>query len=210
MFFYVVLGLLLLLGILKTIYSRYFNTLFRVFFNTSLRQNQLTDQLEQATVPSFLFNIFFMLTGGLYLYIMLRHFIPAVSEHRYLLYLCIAAVAICYSVKFLTLSFTGWITNYKQEAETYIFIVFLLNKVIGILLLPFIILSLFSTGIIASYAIFISIIALLLVVLVRLFRSYSLLQNRLKISGFHFMLYVFALEILPIILIYKGAMLFFG
>ena len=46
-FFYIMAGLLLFLGIMKTVYSRYFTTLFRVFFNTSLRQTQLTDQLEQ-------------------------------------------------------------------------------------------------------------------------------------------------------------------
>ncbi|MEJ7609575.1 MAG: hypothetical protein WKF88_00190 [Ferruginibacter sp.] len=58
-FFYIIIAVLLFLGIMKTVYSRYFNTLFRVFFNTSLRQNQLTDQLEQAVVPSFLLICFF-------------------------------------------------------------------------------------------------------------------------------------------------------
>src|SRR5690606_2705627 len=57
--FYVICILVLLLGIFKTIFSKYFNDLFRVYFNTSLRQTQLTDQLLQAKLPSLLLNVFF-------------------------------------------------------------------------------------------------------------------------------------------------------
>ncbi|MBK7884324.1 MAG: hypothetical protein IPJ81_11420 [Chitinophagaceae bacterium] len=56
--FYILTGLVLLLGILKVLYYRYFQTLFRVFFNTSLRQSQLTDQLLIAKLQSLIFNIF--------------------------------------------------------------------------------------------------------------------------------------------------------
>ena len=210
-YFYVIAGLLLFLGIMKTLYSRYFNTLFRVFFNTSLRQNQLTDQLEQAKIPSLLFNIFFVLSAGLYLYLLVGYYGATTNRDVSPWQWCIpAAVACCYFVKYLTLRFTGWITNYKAEAGTYIFIVFLLNKVIGILLLPFIIILLFGSASLASYAVFISIIMLSLILLLRFFRSWSLLQNRLKVTRFHFFLYIISLEILPIALIYKAVMLFLG
>ena len=42
-FFYLIAGMVLLLACLKYFYSRYFTNLFRVFFNTSLRQSQITD-----------------------------------------------------------------------------------------------------------------------------------------------------------------------
>lgn len=73
-FFYLIAGLVLLLACLKYFYSRYFTNLFRVFFNTSLRQNQITDQLLQAKLPSFLFNIFFVISGGIYVYVLLSHY----------------------------------------------------------------------------------------------------------------------------------------
>ena len=57
--FYSLCILVLILGVFKTFYRGYFNNLFRVFFNTSLRQTQLTDQLLQAKLPSFILNIFF-------------------------------------------------------------------------------------------------------------------------------------------------------
>jgi Domain of unknown function (DUF4271) len=210
-FFYLLLSLFLALGIARTFFSRYFNTLFRVFFNTSLRQNQLTDQLEQAKLPSLIFNVFFVITTGLYSYFLLHYFY---ANHQkldwYILFVCIAVVAICYLVKYLSLKFTGWVTNYQSEADTYIFIIFLLNKVIGIFLLPIVTIMAFSTYQIASYAIGISFIFISILFIIRFLRSFSLLQSRLKISQFHFFLYIIALEILPILLIYRAVTLYFG
>ena len=57
--FYLLAGIFLIFGFFKVFYSTYFNNIFRVFFNTSLRQNQLTDLLLQAKLPSLIFNIFF-------------------------------------------------------------------------------------------------------------------------------------------------------
>ena len=209
--FYLMAALLFFLGLLRTIFSRYFSTLFRVFFNTSLRQNQLTDQLEQATLPSLLFNVFFVFSGGLYLYFLHQYFIGRTNTLNWnYLTLCIAVIAVSYIVKYLTLLFTGWVTNNVEEAKTYIFVVFLLNKIIGIFLLPFVLLMAFSSFKIVGYAVLLSLILLSILLLTRFFRAYSLLQNKLKFNRFHFFIYVLAIEILPIVLIYKSVVVFFG
>lgn len=210
-FFYIFAALFLLLGLLRTIFSRFFTTMFRVFFNTSLRQNQLTDQLEQAALPSLLFNIFFVLSMGLYIYILYEHYN---IHHDYInwvyLGLCMLTVAVCYTVKYVSLLFTGWLTNHKPEAKIYIFSIFLLNKINGMLLLPFTILIAFSTYKLADYASIISLFILAILLLSRFFRTYGLLQNRLKLNGMHFLIYIISLEILPILLIYKTAVIFFS
>ena len=59
--FYFILSLFLFLGILNAVFKNYFNTMIRVFFKTSLRQSQLTDQLMQAKLPSLCLNIFSVL-----------------------------------------------------------------------------------------------------------------------------------------------------
>ena len=210
-FFYIFAALFLLLGLLRTIFSRFFTTMFRVFFNTSLRQNQLTDQLEQAALPSLFFNTFFVLSMGLYIYILYEHYN---IHHDYInwvyLGLCMLTVGVCYIVKYISLLFTGWLTNHKPEAKIYIFSIFLLNKINGMLLLPFTILIAFSTYKIADYASIISIFTLAILLLSRFFRTYGLLQNRLKLNGMHFLIYIISLEILPILLIYKTALIFFS
>ncbi len=211
LFFYIITFLFLILGIAKTFYSRYFTTLFRVFFNTSLRQTQLTDQLEQAKLPSLIFNVFFIITSGLYIYFVTQFWSAGKApSNKYLLFFCIIAVAICYTVKYLSLLFTGWLTNSIAETKTYIFIIFLLNKVIGIFLLAVIPIIAFGNKTAATYAILFSLIGIALVFLLRFFRSYSLLQTKLKISRIHFFIYVISLEILPLAIISKFILHFFN
>ena len=69
--FYFILTLFLFLGILNTVFKNYFNTMIRVFFKTSLRQSQLTDQLMQAKLPSLFLNIFSVLVSGFYIFTLL-------------------------------------------------------------------------------------------------------------------------------------------
>ncbi|MEP6711949.1 MAG: DUF4271 domain-containing protein [Ferruginibacter sp.] len=215
-FFYLLAALVLLLGIARTTYPRYFSNIFRVFFNSSLRQSQLTDQLSQDKLPSLIFNILFVILAGLYFYLLTTYLLLTGSLHftrppttGYLLSLCVGAFAVIYFVKFMALKFTGWITGYKQEADIYTFIVFLINKIIAICLLPIVIVMAFSEQEVAGIFILISFILIGAMLLMRFFKSYGLLQHRLKVSRFHFFLYIFSVEVLPLFLIYKGVMFFF-
>ncbi|MGG9971221.1 DUF4271 domain-containing protein [Ferruginibacter sp. SUN002] len=207
-YFYIIAGMALFLGFFKFFYAKYFNNLFRVFFNTSLRQSQLTDQLLQAKLPSLFFNIFFVLSGGIYVYFLLEHFNWMPHKNKLLtMTTCILAVAVIYFVKFLTLKFTGWLTSYKEPVNTYVFVVFLINKILGIFLLPFIIMMAFSSESIAKPAMLTSLFLIVLFLLLRFIRSYGLLQTRLRVSKLHFFLYIAGIEVIPLLLIYKGLMI---
>ena len=208
-FFYLIAGMVLLLACLKYFYSRYFSNLFRVFFNTSLRQNQITDQLLQAKLPSFLFNIFFVISGGIYVYVLLSHYrLTSAGNEWVFIFASVALTGLIYFIKFCTLKFTGWITGLGEAVDVYVFVTFLINKIIGIFLVPFIIILSFSELQIVKIAALVSLLSIGIFLLLRFFRSYGLIQNQLKISKFHFFLYIVGLEILPLLLIYKGLMVY--
>ena len=207
--FYILAGLVFLFGIVKTIYARYFSTLFRVFFNSSLRQSQLTDQLMQAKLPSLFFNTIFVLAGGLYVYFLMQSVVANSKVIDWILMAgCVMAFIIIYLIKFFAVKFVGWLTGFNSEADTYIFIVFLISKIIGICLLPVIVVLAFSNIAIMNVVVILSFILVGVMLLFRFIRSFSLLQHKLKISRFHFLLYIFSLEILPLLLIYKAVELF--
>ena len=208
--FYLIVGMLLLLACLRFFYSKYFNNLFRVFFNSSLRQSQLTDQLLQARLPSLFFNVFFVISTGFFVYLLLKYFHWLEDSALWWTFLpgCIAVVGIIYGAKYFTLKFTGWITSYKDSIDTYIFVIFLINKIIGILLVPIVVLMAFSEYWVVRIVVVPALIITGLLILLRFFRSYGLLQGRLKVSRFHFLLYVIGIEVLPILMIYKGLMLY--
>lgn len=204
--FYMFCTILLLLGILKIFYSRYFYNIFRVFFNTSLRQNQLTDLLLQAKLPSLIFNIFFVLSTGFYTWSILNYYhLPKQANNYIILSGCIGAIGFVYIGKFLCLKFIGWVSGMTDQSDTYIFITFLINKILGVILLPFTIIILFGTITWINAAAIISLFIIGLLFLSRYFRSYSLLQNNLKLNLFHFIIYIAAIEIVPILIIYKVA-----
>ncbi len=207
--FYLIAGIVLLLGFCKYLYGRYFTNLFRVFFNTSLRQSQLTDQLLQAKLPSLVFNIFFAISGGVYLYILLLHYHLIDEENKWLMIVSsMLLLGLIYFIKFCTLKFTGWVTGLTDITNIYLFVIFLINKIIGIFLVPFVVILSFSDAEVVKIAVIVSLMSIGIFLLLRFFRSYGLLQNQLKISRFHFILYIAGIELLPLLLIYKGLMVY--
>ncbi len=207
--FYFLAFLLLVLGLLKLAYSRYFSNLVRVFFNTSLRQSQLTDQLLQAKLPSLLFNLFFILIGGYYIFLLMAIFGKITfGDWPVVLPICIIALLLIYLVKYWVLKFAGWITGHRAQTETYIFIVFLVNKMIALALVPLVIVMSFSQQGLVQVALILSFVVIGSMLLMRFFRSYGLLQHGIRVSRFHFFLYIIGIEVLPLLLIYQSAMIF--
>jgi hypothetical protein len=194
----------LLLAIFKVLYTKYFNNIFRVFFNTSLRQNQLTDLLIQAKLPSLIFNAFFVISAGLYAWLLLNQFYPIKQSNNYLLLaISVLSVGVLYLGKFLALKIIGWISGMGTTIDQYIFVIFLINKITGIILIPFIVLLAFAPAGWLTFVIVSSFFIVGILFLLRYLRSYGLLQNQIKINGFHFLLYILGMEVLPILIIYK-------
>lgn len=210
-FFYLVVLLLLIYGVLKILFPKYFDDLFRLFFRTTLKQRQIKEQLMQTPLPSLLLNGFFILSAGLYISLVVKHFDinPAGSFWMLLLY-AYTGLSIIYFIKFAGLKITGWLFGMEEAADSYIFIVFVVNKMLGILLLPFIVFIAFSTNEIYSISLLISYCVAVGLLAYRLVLTWAAIRNQVKVNPFHFFLYVCAFEIAPLLLIYKGLMLFFG
>ncbi|MEO8854136.1 MAG: DUF4271 domain-containing protein [Ginsengibacter sp.] len=208
--FYSLCGVLLILGIFKTVFRGYFKNLFRVYFNTSLRQTQLSDQLEQAKLPSFILNIFFAITAGIYIWLLFHYYHPPrLVSSKILLPVCILSVAALYFVKFCLLKFMGWVSELQQTTNKYIFAIFLVNKITGIILVPIIILLSFSNPSWRTVITNGSFIIIALFFLSRYFKSYGALDKKVRINPFHFIIYIAAAEIIPLLLIYKVAVDYF-
>lgn len=205
--FYLLFGMIFVMALIKFFFPRYFTNLFRVFFNTSLRQSQLADQLLQAKLPSLFFNSFFIISAGIYAYFLMVQYGLIKGQVNWMtLAACVVTLAVIYLGKFCTLKFSGWITGYKEAADTYIFIIFMICKIIGIILIPFTVFMAFSGNGIAAASALVSLLIIGFLLLLRFFRSYGLIRNQLKVSRFHFFLYIAGIEIIPLLLIYKAVL----
>lgn len=205
---YLVAGVILLLGIIRSAYLKYFSDLFRAFFNPTLSQRQLKDQLSQSPFPNFLLNTFFVISLGLYLYLLMyRLDYPAGAIAWILIPGLMLLVGVIYLVKYVVLRFCGWLFGNEELIDAYVFILYLINKVLGILLAPFLIVLAFCSPEIAAICLYISIFFIVLLVVYRYVRSYSLVRQYLSFSKLHFFLYLCAFEVVPVLIITKVLLL---
>lgn len=208
--FYGLIGLLMAFAFLRQAFPKYFNDLFRLFFRTTLKQKQVREQLMQTHLPSLLLNIFFMVSGGLYIDILFQHFGSAPVDNFWLLFLyCSLGLSIIYIIKFLGLKIFGWLFNMKESADNYIFVVYIINKVIGIFLLPFLVLLSFIKGYAYTLALVLSWCGIGILLIYRFLLTYAYIRNQVRFNPFHFFLYLCAFEIAPLLLIYKALLFFF-
>lgn len=202
--FYILAALGILLGVFRSAFPAYFNNMFRVFFNTSLRQNQLTDQLLQAPLPSLFFNIFFILSASLLIYLYLGHYNHLVLYASWKIFLvAMACLSFIYLIKYSFFKFVGWVSGMSAYAGSYLFVVFLVNKILGICFFPLLPLIAFSRPEIASMAVTASLILWILLMAIRFLRTYGLVSGSLQMNRFHFILFTLALEIIPMLALIK-------
>jgi Domain of unknown function (DUF4271) len=209
--FYLLTGIVLLFAFLKLLFPKYFNDLFRLFFRTTLKARQVREQMVQTPLPSLLLNIFFTLTAGLYITFLVRHYKIGESQNFWLLLAyTIAGLVVVYVVKYIGLLFSGWLFNMKEVAESYAFIVFIINKAVGIFLVPLLILLAFSEGSAYNITLTLSFAGLAALLAYRFILSYGVIRSQIRVAPFHFFLYLLAFEVIPLLVLYKWLMIFVG
>jgi hypothetical protein len=202
--FYLLVGILFYFALIRVFFEKYFNNLLTLFFRVSLRQQQIREQVLQAPLPSLLLNILFIISGGLYACFLLHYSQIGASIRFWVLYLyCMLLLGTIYLVKFLILKFIGWVFSISRATDIYVFIVFLVNKMLGIFLLPFLIIITFSGTGIREIFITISLAMVFVLWSYRVLAAYRPIRNEIKLTPFYFFLYLCAFEIAPLLLIYR-------
>lgn len=203
--FYTICVLLLLAGLIRQGFPKYFHDLMWLFFRaSSFRQKQIREQLLQTPLPSLLMNIFFVFAAGVYIGFLLQYY-GSFDDARYWpsIFSCVLLVMALYLGKFLVLRLVGWLFNISETMETYIFIVFLINKIIGLTLIPILIFLFFGQSGFLPFLLNLSYLIVGFLFVYRFVLSYRAIIRDVKVSRLHFFLYLCAFEIAPILVIWK-------
>lgn len=202
--FYLIVAILFFFASIRISFEKYFQNLLTLFFRVSLRQQQIREQVLQTPLPSLLLNILFVISAGLYACFLLHYSRWGAGINFWVLYLnCMGLLAAIYLVKFVVLKFIGWVFSISRATDIYIFIVFLVNKMLGIFLLPFLIVIIFSGQEWREVFITISLAMVFVLWAYRVLASYGPVRNEIKLTPFYFFLYLCAFEMAPLLLIYK-------
>lgn len=201
--FYLLMGVILLLAFVRTVFPRYFKNLFLLFLQTSLRQKQTKDQLLQDNLGSLFVNLLFIISTSIYGALVIRNKEWLDYPFWHIVFFGAGLLTVVYLGKFIFLRFSGWVFNSKEAAMNYTFTVFLINKVVGVVLVPFLFLMAFAKPGIKETALTVSVGLIALLLLYRYVISFATIRNTLKVNALHFFLYLCAVEILPLLLLYK-------
>jgi hypothetical protein len=201
--FYLIIGMLFYLAFIKVTFPKYFSNLFQLIFQSPIRQKQTREQLQQNNLAALFSNILFILNASIFVsLIAVKNAWVDLSLYNCMAYSAIAFTGL-YLFKFLFLWFSGWLFSQREAIGNYSFIVFLTNKVMGVFLIPAILLLAFSPVSVQDFAYNTAIIIISILFVYRYLISFSIVRASLKVSAFHFFLYLCTCEVLPMFVLYK-------
>lgn len=203
-FFYMLAGIVLILGLVRVNFPKYFSDLFRIFFRATVRQQSIRDQLLQSSFPAFMLNMLFFFSGGLFLTLLSQYYGWMSQSFWYSILFWAGLLIAVYGFKLLVMQFLSWLFHMRDAGKTYSFIVFLMNKVMGVMLLPIIVLMALGPVTWRPAIVTLALILLAGLFIYRYLISYPSVKNTVRVNRFHFIIYLWALEIVPLLLIYKG------
>jgi hypothetical protein len=201
--FFIAIGVLLIFALIRSMFTKYVKDLWQITLQNTFRLSAIKAQISANATASLLMNIYFAIVLGCFLNVLLQYNqIVIINNSIVQLILCCTLVGIVYTLKYLFVLICGVLFQQKKASSDYIFIIFLCNKIIAMLLMPIVLYLLVSN----TYQKTFIVIALFIICVLFLFRHlFSLLTivKQLQMQKLHFFMYLCATEILPLMIAYK-------
>jgi len=189
----------MILGYLFSAFRARFNTLIKASFS-----NQLSREEYSLSHPTSIFlSVNFLITASLFILqaICSKKIFPAFIDFSFLSYLLIFVFLFAvYLVKIASLKITGFIFDNRAAINEYIFIVFLINQIIGIVFIPIIIFIAYGNESFVKAFFYIGIALFISGYIIRVGKGALTIFSDGEIPAFYLFLYLCTLEILPLLL----------
>jgi hypothetical protein len=203
--FYFILLLAGIVVFVKSVFTRYFNELWRSFFNLNNAMLMMRQQDIAFSVPGLLLSINFYIAIAIYIFLKI---------HQQKIHLPINDVAL---IGVLVLFIMGFIMfrffiyrasmlmfNKKSELESISFIDLMQLEFAGIIMVPTILVLAFSSSTVAEYLWAASYLLIIVILGYRLILGWRIGGRLIFQNWFHFILYICSVEIAPILIIVKS------
>ncbi len=178
---------------MKNIFSSlYKENVFKINFKKS----------KGGTIPSMvLMYIVFGINFSIFIYLLAKNFLTIdVSKWFWWSFAIVFGI---YITKHLILAIIGYVFPVKKEIKLYGFSIENFNIALGVLLIPINLIVAYSPPEIGRFMLYTGILIIMLLMIFRIFRVLIISSNLIQKSFFHYLLYLCAIEILPIVLFIK-------
>lgn len=204
--FYSFAGLFMLLGLVRYLWGEYFDKVFLVYFNQGFILRQKKDAMMMWSLPSVLLNCLFVLSASFFIFFGLgsNNYLIGIDRWQVMLFFLIV-ISIVYLFKYFLLQFLGWMFKQKEAFEQYSFIVFLNNKIVGVVMLVSSFMMAFS-GTDGYENIFKTVLYIIGILFgLRLINAFRIFGLQNKAGIFNILLAFISLEFLPTAMVLKFA-----
>ena len=193
---------------LRVLYGRVIRNLFAAFSNITATNQAVRDENLLMQRISVLLSVLFYFSGGLFLYKLSVYF---QWENKYMgtgfqqFFLFTVMLASAYSVKLILLKLLGFALNAGKLVSYYIFNIFLVNNILGIVLLPLLCCIAFVPPPYRVYVVYFSVAVAAICWVFRMVRGIRSWVSTSGYSPYYLVLYLCAFEFAPFLVIIKLA-----
>lgn len=202
--FYTYVFLFLFVAILGKFSNGQLNRVWKVFFNSGFIYRQAKEQMAQQPLFSVLLNLFFVFSSSLFLFFGLGWDHEFTGIYRwYILFSSFVVIVCIYLFKFIFLRTIGWAFGQKEAFDNYLFVVFLNNKLLGLILLFSSFLLAFSGETTSKTLFTTSLVVIALMFVYRFFLGYKTFLRQTRMGVFSLLLAFFSVELIPSAVVIK-------
>ena len=202
--FYFILALAIIVVFVKFFFTRYFNELWRSFFNLNNAMQMMRQQDLVFSVPGFLLSINFYVAMALFFFLHLHRQKLQIAFNELWLIPALVAVIMGYILfRFLIYRISILLFSNKNILQSISFIDLLQMEFTGIILVPTILILAFGSVAVAQIFWYIAFAMLAAIAVYRLITAWRIGGHLLFDNLFHFILYLCTVEIAPFLILLK-------
>ncbi len=200
----IIIACLVLFAWLKLFYNKFIDQTFISLWNFQLSENFLRDQSIFSRRVSILLNLNFIITSGLFFYLVAVFFEmnPWVLAPFNIFLVSAGIITLLLAARYIISHLTGVIFNCPKLFKDYLSQILIIYKIAGIVLIPVIMAIAYLPDNLRIYLIIIGLTLLAAGVLFRFVKGIQLIFNK-DVSRVYLILYLCSLEFLPALVIYK-------
>lgn len=196
--FYSFLFLFLFTAVLGRYSNGLLRKLWKIYVNDGFIYRQSKDQMSQQPIVSISLNFLFIFSTGLFIFFGLQWDDQFAGNMRWLILASsFIVLALVYLFKHVFFKLLGWAFGQEQAFDDYLFVVFLNNKLAGLILLFSSFVMAFSETTFSSITFRLSLFLIALMLFYRFLRGYQVFSKQTRIGFFTLTLAFIALELIP-------------
>lgn len=194
---------IMILGYTYSSFNHRFNIFLKAAFMTRFSQQLSKDERTLSHPASIFLSINFLIFLSLFILQTLKCtiFFKSEIEFSFFSFLLIVAVLFCiYAGKLFLLKIFSFVIDYPKAIREYILSLFLINQMLGIILIPIIIFTSYGNQQLQEYFILLGLTGLLLSFLMRIVQGVIIAFYENQTPAFYIILYLCIFEILPLLI----------